>query len=74
MASEQRQHAGVRPNASHRDRADAAAADDFSTRVVWTGEGVDLIEDIPSASDIVDRVVAEAVIALRDRAALNRSA
>ena len=51
----------------------AAATDDFSTRVVWAGEGVDLIDDIPSASDIIERVVAEAVIALRDRAALIRS-
>jgi nitronate monooxygenase len=51
----------------------AAATDDFSTRVVWAGEGVDLIDDIPSASDIIERVVAEAVAALRDRAALIRS-
>jgi nitronate monooxygenase len=52
----------------------AAATDDFSTRVIWAGEGVDLIDDIPSASDIIERVVADAVVALRDCAALIRSA
>ena len=52
----------------------ATAPDDFSTRAVWAGEGVDLINDIPSASDIIERVVAEAVSVLRERAALVRSA
>lgn len=51
----------------------STAMDDFSTRVVWAGEGVDLINDIPSASDIVERVVAEAASALRECATLVRS-
>lgn len=51
----------------------STAPDDFSARVVWAGEGVDLINDIPSASDIIERVVAEAVSVLRERAALVRS-
>jgi nitronate monooxygenase len=38
----------------------ATAADDFSTRVVWAGEGVDLIGDIPSAAEIIQRIVAQA--------------
>ncbi len=41
----------------------STAPDDFSTRVVWAGEGVDLINDIPSASEIVGRIIAEAVSA-----------
>src|SRR5438270_1436689 len=43
----------------------ATAADDFGTRVVWAGEGVDLVNDIPSAAEIIDRTVAEAIAALR---------
>src|SRR6478609_1491984 len=35
----------------------ATAPDDFATRVVWAGEGVDLVNDIPTASEIVERVV-----------------
>ena len=42
----------------------ATQANDFATRVVWTGEGVDLIDDIPSASQIIERVIAQAVITL----------
>jgi nitronate monooxygenase len=38
----------------------ATAADDFSTRVVWAGEGVDLIDDIPAAAEIIERIVAQA--------------
>ena len=48
-------------------------SNDFSARAVWVGEGVDLINDIPSASDIIERVVAEAVNVLQERAALVRS-
>ena len=51
----------------------ATAPDDFATRVVWAGEGVDLINDIPSASDIIERVIAEAVSVFRERMALVRS-
>jgi nitronate monooxygenase len=39
----------------------AAAADDFATRVVWAGEGVDLIDDIPTASQIIERIIRQAV-------------
>jgi nitronate monooxygenase len=51
----------------------ATAADDFSTRVVWAGEGVDLINDIPSASEIIERVVTEAVATLTQTSSLIRS-
>ena len=40
------------------------ATDDFATRVVWMGEGVDLIKDIPSASEIIERIMAQAVTTL----------
>ena len=39
----------------------ATAQYDFSARVVWAGEGVDLIDDIPAAAEIIERVVAQAV-------------
>jgi nitronate monooxygenase len=51
----------------------STAPDDFSMRAVWAGEGVDLINDIPPASEIIERVVAEAVSVLRERMALVRS-
>jgi nitronate monooxygenase len=51
----------------------AAAPTDFATRVVWAGEGVDLIGDIPSASEVIERVVAEAAAVLSERAALVRA-
>jgi nitronate monooxygenase len=38
----------------------ATAANNFSSRVVWTGEGVDLIDDMPSAAEIIERIVARA--------------
>ncbi len=42
-------------------RYDAArAAGDFDTAAVIAGEAVDLIGDIPSAGEIVERVAAEA--------------
>jgi nitronate monooxygenase len=46
----------------------AAAPDDFSQRVVWAGESVDLVNDIPSAAEIVERIVAQAVATLRQGA------
>jgi nitronate monooxygenase len=49
-----------------------AAEDDFTTRVVWAGEGVDLVNDIPSASDIIERVVALAAATLTRGAQLVR--
>ena len=42
----------------------ATPEDDFTHRVVWTGEGVDLVHDIPSAAEIIERVVAEAAATL----------
>ena len=50
----------------------ATAADDFATRVVWAGEGVDLINDIPAASEIIERVIAQAVKTLTQGAQLVR--
>lgn len=45
---------------------DAAAPDDLSQRVLWAGEGADLVRDVPTAAEVVERTVAEA------RAALDR--
>jgi nitronate monooxygenase len=42
----------------------ATAPDDFATRVVWAGEGVDLVNDILSASEIIERIVAQAAAIL----------
>jgi nitronate monooxygenase len=50
----------------------ASADNDFATRVVWAGEGVDLVNDIPSAAEIVERTVAEAAAILSRSAALVR--
>jgi NAD(P)H-dependent flavin oxidoreductase YrpB (nitropropane dioxygenase family) len=48
----------------------AGPADDFSRRVVWAGESVDLVNDIPSAAEIIERTVADAVATLRRGVAL----
>ena len=50
----------------------ATDADDLRQRVVWAGESVDLVDDIPSARDLVERIVAEAAGVLRGGAALVR--
>jgi nitronate monooxygenase len=50
----------------------ATAADDFGTRVVWAGEGVDLVNDIPTAAEIVERTVAQAAAVLKQRVSLVR--
>src|ERR1051326_345127 len=50
----------------------ATAADDFSTRVVWAGEGVDLVNDIPPAAEIIERTIARAVAASSHGAGLIR--
>jgi nitronate monooxygenase len=42
----------------------AAPADDFSTRVVWAGEGVDLIRGVKTAEEIVSEIVSEAAAEL----------
>lgn len=51
----------------------ATDANDFAQRVVWAGEGVDLVRDIPSARDVIERIVDEAAAVLRARAALVRA-
>jgi nitronate monooxygenase len=51
----------------------ATEPNDFATRVVWAGEGVDLISDIPSASEIIERVIIQAATVLKERAALIHS-
>ena len=51
----------------------ATAADDFATRVVWAGESVDLVKDVPAASEIIERVIAEAVVTLTAGTALIRN-
>jgi len=43
---------------------EARSAGDFDTAAVIAGEGVDLISDIPSAAEIVDRMVREAAALL----------
>jgi nitronate monooxygenase len=52
----------------------ATAADDFGTRVVWAGEGVDLIDDIQAAAEIIERIVAQAAEILARGARLVRGA
>jgi NAD(P)H-dependent flavin oxidoreductase YrpB (nitropropane dioxygenase family) len=41
----------------------------METAVVFTGEGIDLIDDVPSAGEIVIRMVSEAEYALASAAA-----
>jgi nitronate monooxygenase len=50
----------------------ASDANDFRQRVVWSGEGVDLVRDIPAARDVIERIVDEAAAVLRAGAALVR--
>ncbi len=50
----------------------ATAAADFAKRVVWAGEGVDLVNDIPTAAEIIERIVAQAAAVLTNRAQLVR--
>jgi len=50
----------------------ATAPDDFSTRVVWAGEGVDLVRDIPAAAEIIERIVTQAAATLTQGARLVR--
>jgi nitronate monooxygenase len=51
----------------------AVPDNDFSTRVVWAGEGVDLVNDIPAASEIIERVIAQAAATLQRGAELVRA-
>lgn len=48
----------------------ATRSDEFAQRVVWAGESVDLVNDIPSAAEIVERIVAQAAATLREGAGL----
>ncbi len=50
----------------------ATPADDFAQRVVWAGESVDLVRDIPPAREVIERIVEEAASVLRAGAALVR--
>src|SRR5215213_2381667 len=50
----------------------ATAPDDFSTRAVWAGEGVDLVNDAPPASEIIERIIAQAAATLRQGSQLVR--
>jgi nitronate monooxygenase len=50
----------------------AKANDDFDHRVVWAGESVDLVRDIPSARDVIERIIDQAVAVLRSGATLVR--
>jgi len=50
----------------------ASPADDLRQRVVWAGESVDLVRDIPSARELIERIVDEAASVLQGGAALVR--
>src|SRR3954452_20138702 len=50
----------------------AAADNDFTTRAVWAGEGVDLVNDTPGAAEIIERVIAQAAATLTQGALLVR--
>lgn len=39
---------------------DASDPQDYRMRVVWAGEGIDLIDDVPTPASVIDDVVAEA--------------
>jgi nitronate monooxygenase len=45
---------------------------DFAQRVVWAGESVDLVRDIPSARDVIERIVDQAAQVLKGGATLVR--
>jgi len=42
----------------------ASDVNDFGQRVVWSGEGVDLVRDIPAAREVIERIVDEAAAVL----------
>jgi nitronate monooxygenase len=48
----------------------ATVPNDFNKRVVWAGESVDLVNDIPTAAEIIERIVAQAAATLREGARL----
>jgi nitronate monooxygenase len=45
---------------------------DSSARVIWAGEGVDLVKDVPSAVELIERIVDEAASVLARGAKLVR--
>jgi NAD(P)H-dependent flavin oxidoreductase YrpB (nitropropane dioxygenase family) len=47
-------------------------ATDLSQRVVWAGESVDLVRDIPSAREVIERIVEQAAAVMREGAAMVR--
>jgi nitronate monooxygenase len=53
-----------------RDDFNASAPDDYSMRPVWAGEGLDLIDAIVPAAEVVEAVIAEAANRLRGARAL----
>ena len=52
----------------------ATKPDDFSARVIWAGEGVDLVKDVPSAVELIERIVDEAASVLARGARMVRPA
>src|SRR5689334_19023269 len=50
----------------------ASSPNDFGQRVVWAGESVDLVRDIPGAREVIERIVDEAAAVLKGGAALVR--
>jgi nitronate monooxygenase len=50
----------------------ASGANDFGQRVVWAGESVDLVRDIPTAREVIERIVDEAASVLKGGARLVR--
>lgn len=48
----------------------ASPPNDFGQRVVWAGESVDLVRDIPTAREVIERIVDEAAAVLHGGAAL----
>ena len=50
----------------------ATRADDFSARVVWAGESVDLVKDVPAAAELIERIVDEAAAVLAQGARMVR--
>jgi nitronate monooxygenase len=50
----------------------ASPTTDFGQRVIWAGESVDLVRDIPTAREVIERIVDEAASVLKGGAALVR--
>ena len=50
----------------------ATKPDDFSARVIWAGEGVDLVKDLPSAAELIERIDAATATVLARGAGMVR--